>query len=215
MPVLVTAGGKKWPTYALLDTGANCSAIIEDICTNIDAPVKNLEIKLGVFGHESTKYRAVTSVVVSNLNEDFEISLQNALVEDYISKEYEIPTKAEELQKFEHLKDVEFNDLEDSTVGILLDAKFAWAFFAGQVRAGADGDPIAVESKFGWALMGPKFEQNFENNSTASVCLVDSDEDTLREEIRRMFRHDFIGVENELYSSEEVHMSANDEWSFE
>ena len=59
----------------MLDTGANCSAVTEDICDAIGAKISNLEIELAVFGHESTKSGAVTSVSVYSLNQNFHIDL--------------------------------------------------------------------------------------------------------------------------------------------
>ena len=141
------------PTYAMLDTGANCSAVTEDICETIGAEISNLDIKLAVFGHESTKSRAVTSVSVFSLKQDFHINLKNALVGDYISRESEKPPRAEELKKFKHLKNVTLNDLDDLSVGVLLDAKYAWAFMTGEIKNGEISEPMAVRSKFGWALV--------------------------------------------------------------
>ena len=63
--------------YAMLDTGANCSAITEDLCNKIGAKISNLDIKLAVFGHESTKSRPVTSVTVQSADKDFSIDIKN------------------------------------------------------------------------------------------------------------------------------------------
>ena len=78
------------------DTGAHFSAVTEDICDAIRAKILNLENKLALFGHESTKSRAVISVSVYSLNQDFHNYLKNALAGDYISRENEKPPRSDE-----------------------------------------------------------------------------------------------------------------------
>ena len=96
VPVLLTVGGIKCFTYAMSDTGAHFSAVTEDICDTIRAKISNLHNKLALFGHESTKSRAVISVPVYSLNQDFHNYLKNALAGDYISRENEKPPRADE-----------------------------------------------------------------------------------------------------------------------
>ena len=123
--MLVSSGGIQWPTYALLDTGANCSAISKSLVDKLKAPVKTHKIKLGTFDHNSTQRREVASFEVSNLNESISIKINNALVGNLLSTEGETPPSKDDLKKFVHLKDKALNDLEDKTVGLLLDAKHA------------------------------------------------------------------------------------------
>ena len=213
--MLVSAGGDKWPTYALLDTGANASAIQDDLCLKINAPLTTLNINLGTFDQNSSAQREVASFTVSNLTETFSVDVQNALVGKFLSTENEKPPKSADFVQYDHLKDLVFNELDDTSVGLLLDAKYAESFMAGRVYVGKSGEPIGVETNFGNTIMGPKpesFDVNVVNND---ISAMDIEPDVFTEEIRRIFRHDFISRESERFPSEMVHPSADDEWSLQ
>ena len=211
--MIISAGGVAWPTYALLDTGANTSAITDDLALKIQAPLKTINIRLGTFGQTSFAPREVASFRVSNLSETFEISVDNALVGNLLSTESEKPLRAADLTQFDHLKGIVFNELEDDTVGLLLDAKYAWAFMTGRVYAGENDEPLCIETKFGPAIIGPKFEKDVVVNN--DLCTLDVQSDVLADDIRKIFRTDFISRESERFPAEMTHMSANDEWSLE
>ena len=211
----MSAGGKTWPTYALLDTGANCSAITDELCIKINAPLKTLNIRLGTFDQNSVSAREVASFKVSNLTESFEINVDNALVGNFLSTQNEKPPRAANLNHYDHLKDLVFNELEDDTIGLLLDAKFAWAFMTGQVYMGENDQPIGVETKFGMTVIGPASADDRSPIVNTDLCTLDVNHDVFAEEIRRLFRQDFISRESERFPSEMTHPSANDEWSSE
>ena len=213
----MSAGDEKWPTYALLDTGANCSAISKPLIEKINAPVKNLKINLGTFDRNVTQKREVANFEVWDLNESFKINIENALVGNLLSTEREVPPNIADLKKYDHLKNKVFNDLEDKSVGLLLDAKHAWTFMTGQASIGESNEPIAIETKFGTALIGPQINSKNEENDTSDLNVIDADmaNTSLTEEIRRLFRHDFIMREEERYPQEMTHMSANDEYGLQ
>ena len=213
VPVLVTAGGETWPTYALLDTGANCSAITDELALKIKANMKTLNIRLGTFDNNSVSKREVTSFKVSNLSETFSINVNNALVGNLLSTESEKPPRTANLQQYDHLKDLIFNELEDDSIGLLLDAKYAMTFMTGRVYTGKSDEPIGVETKFGITIIGPKTADNHCPIVNNDVCTLDMNPDFFTEEIRRLFRQDFISRESERYPSEMTHLSANDEYS--
>ena len=68
------------PTYALLDYGATCSALSDDLAEKINVTTKTLRVKLETFDKTSTAERDVASFTVMNLNQDFSIEVKNALI---------------------------------------------------------------------------------------------------------------------------------------
>ena len=214
----MSSGDVEWPTYALLDTGANTSAIIKPLVDKINAPINTLKIKLGTFDRNSTQKREVASFEVSNLNKSFKINIKNALVGNLLSTEGESPTNANDLAKFDHLKDKMFNDLEDKTVGLLIDAKHAWTFMTGPPSIGRKNEPIGLDTAFGPALIGPSIGpdqgQTEGIDAQEDVGAIDV-EAAISEEIRQMYRHDFIMREDERYPQEMSHMSENDRYGLE
>ena len=56
---------------------------------------------------------------------------------------------------FEFLKDLELADTDSSDdIELLIGSDFYWAFVTGNVRLGKLGEPVGVESTFGWLLNG-------------------------------------------------------------
>ena len=160
--------------------------------------------------------RDVATFQICNINETVTLTLNNALVADTLSTETEKPTRNEDLQKFDHLRDLEVNELENSAIGVLIDSKFARHFFLGNARTGGEDEPIAIETDFGFTMIGPNINSNdSENNEDTEndMYLIDADYEKLNENILTLFRHDFILPSDEYYPSEVAHPSVNDEYA--
>ena len=153
MPVLVSAGGIILPVYAMLDCAATCSAISLDLAHRLDARIDTLPINLRTFGYAELSQRDVISFTVTDLMETFELEIKNALVHELLSTENESPPRNYMTRRFEHLNDVRFNELTDPLIGVILDAKFAHTWMVPLAsRSGKSTEPIAILTKFGWAL---------------------------------------------------------------
>ena len=79
------------PTYALLDSGATCSAIASDLVTEIGARVQQLPLTLRTFDAKSTATRDITSFSVTNLDESLEFKISNALVSERLGTDKDRP----------------------------------------------------------------------------------------------------------------------------
>ena len=159
--------------------------------------------------------RDVASFTVTDLTKTFELEIKNALVHEQLSTENESPPRNYMTQKFGHLHDVKFDELTDPLIGVILDAKFAHTWMVPLAsRTGLPTEPLAILTKFGWALAGPPFEK-FQDEiiPKSSLCILDSEPASIQREIEKMFRHDFIGRLGERFSPEECHKSQYDEFS--
>ena len=212
MPVLVWAGGGVVPTYALFDSGASCCAISFDLVNKINATVNTLNIRLGTFNNESVEERGVTSFTISDVHESFEIQIQNALVGQILSTENDTPPLSANLQHLPHLADLPFIELPVLSVCLILDAKYASWFLDGKKRKGNENELMGLETAFGWSTIGPPTNRSV---GDTNLCILDSEPLSLADEIRTMFRHDFIMRYDEVKSPEDVHMSVNDKKSLE
>ena len=181
----------------------------------IKAPIKTLNIKLGTFDNNAISQREVASFSVSNLTGTYKIDVNNALIGSFLSTENErVPRHADYVQ-FDHLKNVVFNELEDDSIGLLLDAKFASAFMTGRVHQGKSGEPIGIETFFGTTVIGPKPDDSNTTVVNNDLWSLNVESNSFAEEIRGLFRHDFIARKGEGFPSEMTHMSVNDELSLE
>ena len=213
---MIHVGGKLCPTYTLLDTGANTSAITESLCLKLNPPRKSISVKLNTFDNTSNAKRDITSFKVTNLDNTFEINVENALICNLLSTEGEKPPTNEELKSFEHLKDLEICELEDQGINVLIDAKFAYYFCTGDNRIGNHNEPLALGTKFGHAIIGPRIldDDDDENDIQANHIMdIKAENITLSNLIDRAFRQDFLCRDFELFPQEIAHKSVEDEQS--
>ena len=210
MPVLASAGDSIVAVYALFDSGASCSAVSSNLVNKIAAPISSLNIHLGTFDNQSVADREVASFVITDLNETIEINVNNALIGSILSTESESPPRKNQLKDYPHLADLPISELEHDSIDIILDAKYAHLFLSGEVRRSDNCNTLGIFGSFGWSIIGEPLN---ESKSASNLCIIESEPLSLSDEIRRMFRHDFIMREGELSASEACHLSANDKES--
>ena len=154
MPLLVRYGGVTVPTYALLDSGATCSAISSDLVTELGANVNEIPLTLRTFNAKSTAPRKVASFSVANLFDTLEIKIENALVSDFLGTDNERPPDNEITTRYAHLSDVRFTKLQNPAIRLILSARHAWCWLPKIIRANRTDQPVGVYSRLGWYLIG-------------------------------------------------------------
>ena len=97
------------------------------------------------------------------------MDVKRALIANTLSTENEIPPNPDDLKKFEHLKNLKINTLENNSIGVLLDAKYAYYFFTGHNHMGPPNQPMALGTHFGPAIIGPKIPSQSVNNIICKV----------------------------------------------
>ena len=63
--------------------------------------------------------------------------------------------RAKDLSKWPHLKDLEIPDVDDAQVTMLIGANVPEAQVHKKFRRGGSGEPYAVRTVLGWAMLGP------------------------------------------------------------
>ena len=81
-------------------------------------------------------------------------------------KEYDT---SELKQKYPHLNRIEFPQLKDLDVTILISKVHTDLLLHREFRAGRDGEPMAIKTKLGWVLMEGK-KQNKREGSCHFLC---------------------------------------------
>ena len=87
----------------------------------------------------------------------------------------------------------EVDDGEETSIGAIIGASHAQLWMTGEKRHGSAGQPIGVETKIGWGLLGPKNCSNF-----AASCHLLSFQpcrDEIMENIEISFARDFEPVD--------------------
>ena len=239
VPILINAGGTTVPVYALIDSGANKSAILSSLVYKIGAEIHEKSCKVSTFGQVKETTCEFTSFFVQPLDKKFSKPVKNAVVGDVLTGENEKPLTNSDIANHAYLKDVNLQELKDKTIGVILDASFVRNLAGSEIREDTEEDPMAVRTSFGWTVMGPPFKEKTFNRSNYEDLALNAQEITLLEEImgpskveekfdisacnvqemtllqeiNTMFRHDFIMGRDEVFPHEQLHPSKEDEFS--
>ena len=198
VPIIVKYGENRAYTYAMIDSAANTSAIKLDLLDLINGHISQKNCKLATFGKNVRSQRDFTEFEIMPIDESFTLDVKNALVGNILTTERDRPPSNNDIRDLTYMKDVSFVELDDPTVAVILDAKFAWTWVGGETRLDAIDSPIAVKTRFGWTLIGPQLDDSPETDLEANVCLLDTEVCPLRTAIRHIFRHDFVMSEGNV-----------------
>lgn len=216
VPCIVRVGESERATYAMLDCAATSSAILLEIVDSVKGEIFELPCKLSTFDSCQDSTREFCNFEVMPLDRSFTLDVQNGLVGTILTTEQDQPPRNLEIAQHSYLSDVHFDELDDPTIGLILDAKWAYTWLGGEIRSNSPTDVIGLHTKFGWTLIGPSnLETDVNETRDVSMCAVDSQELSLQQQIRTMFRHDFIMAGHEVFPHEQTHNSVRDDFSLE
>ena len=151
----------------------------------------------------------MVTVNLQSLDGAVYIELKDALVSDILTTDKDRPPTLEDVENLDFMDGVvSFPELDNEQIGVVISARHAWTWTGVEVLKGTAEQPVAINTKFGWTIIGPCVDEKVED--VAMNC-CDVEESPLSEEINRMFRHDFTMREGEKASPEENHPSRDDD----
>ena len=146
VPILVSAEGRTMETYALLDTGANCDAIVPFIVKKLDIRVKTEPRNLVSFGSRKVTLTPCDLVdfEVMSLDSKVGVSVRNALVNEILTTSRDRPPSNEDVEGLENMEGVvTFHELESDLIGVILSVKHAKTWSGGEVIEGKPNEVMA------------------------------------------------------------------------
>ena len=145
--------------YTMGDTGATDFIVSRRLARNL-----NLRKTTEAAGSVSMdgyvyKYRDfVESFEIHNLNGDFFIKANEGMINDSLTTEHEKPPTNQEIEGLEYLEGVSFSELEDKGIDLIIPVEYLWTW-AGEIRRSTQDKPMAVNTHWGWSLVGRKKDQ--------------------------------------------------------
>ena len=78
-----------------------------------------------------------------------------------MASEGDFPPKNSDIEGVDYLSDVHFEGFGEeeeveSGIGVIIGAEHAWTWTTGERRSGEQKSVLALKTKFGWGLIGPK-----------------------------------------------------------
>ena len=112
----------------MLDCAATSSAVLSDILDSINGIIFERSCKLSTFDKCENSMRNFADFKIQPLDRSFTLDVGNALVGDILTTERDKAPRNLDIKDLSYMKDVSFDELDDPTIGVILDARFAWTW---------------------------------------------------------------------------------------
>lgn len=189
IPVKVKGQGNiEVETYALLDDGSDVSICECNLIKTLGLPrtQKTFSIKTVNGQSNISGYEAQLNVSAIDGDECIEIPHVWAVPNLPIQNQG-MPTKSD-LSKWSHLKGIEFPQLDDKRITLLIGSDVPEAHWIIDQRRGKKKQPYAILTPLGWTLMGPIGSVG---HSSGEVNFIRVSDEKLRQRVEKMFLMDF------------------------
>ena len=197
----------------MYDSGCTSVAVLSEAIYSVGAPVFSQPCRLSTFGKDTCEIREFADFEILSMDRQLILPIKGALVGDTLTTERDQPPKNSDLIGHPYLNGVSFDELEDPTIGIILGTPFSWLWSLGETRFENVNKPIAVCSRLGWVLIGPRFgEGEVSSPGALDIALINPQRMTVGQEINRIFRGDFVMAGKGVHA-EIIHPSRMDEHS--
>ena len=188
----------------MLDPGATRSVVNRKIVNDLNLPIENKSMRVSTIDSVNEGFRDVSSFTISNLGGEYSFPVAKALVGDILTLENDVPPTKKDIEGYSHLEGIEFDELPNKEIGILLSAEFGWSWMGGDVRRGSPREPVAYHTCYGWTTMGCN------DSSTSDVVShfrIDADDLDIRDDINKVFGRDFedIAINKKCPSVRDLH----------
>ena len=197
----------------MLDTGANVSAVSEELFEKLKLKSKRTWMNLGTFGQKENGLELeIANFKICNMKGDIEIVIDDAIVSDELTIGLEKPPKNSDISHLDYMSGVDLIDLGTDKVNMILSAKYAYHYFGGlQARKKSLNDPVAVLTDFGWCLVG-MIREDIPNEVQINAIFG---EETILKRLDNMYYADFCYKPIEDFPAEMTHHSQADKYAID
>ena len=156
VPVKVSnSTGDSIETYALLDSGSQCTIIKKSLCQTLNLPGKLKRISLGTIKDDEVMSAKIVRLQISSLDGSFSSEIRN--VYSLQDNKFNVPGQDVPITsepKWNYLRGVKFPNVKTDEIQILIGADVPDVLISSDVRKGGAGLPYASKTPLGWTLVG-------------------------------------------------------------
>ena len=98
------------------------------------------------------------------------------------------------ISKYPHLSSIDFGNDNGAKLEMIIGVAHIDTWIAGNVQRGPSNQPMGIRTAFGWTIVGSQGRMNSTNITVSALSL---DNDILKEDLQRIFYHDFPLVTEE------------------
>ncbi|KAJ8021094.1 hypothetical protein HOLleu_40865 [Holothuria leucospilota] len=157
VPVTVNGTGTtRVQTWALLDDGSNISLCDQRLVSLLGLKGKPTKFNLNtVIGEGPSEFGLEVEMTARALSGNGAVHLPKVWSVDNLPIDKGSLPGVEDIQRWPHLKDIEFPQIEENHVMLLIGCDVPEAFWALEEKRGRRKEPFAIRSLLGWTIMGP------------------------------------------------------------
>ena len=144
---------KEEKVYCLLDSGANKDFFSVELAERLGLKMRGKYLPMATVNTVSYEERLVADLQIKSIDGSYEIAIEEVVVGDFAAGKETTPPSKQKLEKFDHLKDLPFINLE-AKVECLLGSAHIASWFVGEPLLGRKNEPIGLQTNFGWTTAG-------------------------------------------------------------
>ena len=179
--------------YAMLDSGSDRDVICSKLVDEMMLSTISRPMTINTVDSSETRHRSLASFTIGSIGGNYSAPVEEAIVSDLRTSASDVPPSQRDMSMWPHLGGITFH----STLGgvqMILGVSHTVAMLNRQTRVGLKNHPIGVKTDFGWTILG---SGGGPSSGTFSSCLIQSSTAEIRENIDRIFFHDFPPVSSE------------------
>ena len=196
---LLTGASRK--VYALLDSGADIDYLSIEVARFLGIQMEESEFEVASFEGLSNKARNTGNFIIEDIEGIYSEEIFDALIGHFPDENRDLPPAKLDLSEYDHLEDLDFIDI-DAKVEMILSVAHSDTWIPdepSQVRKGNKYQPTAIETIFGWTILGLAGKSNREHPSINFLGRKEKEFD--RELIQKaFFETDFPFIDKETKS---------------
>ena len=191
LPVNVKGNGLFVRTYAVVDPGSQSSLLRRSIYDKlrVDGEATSYRVK-SVGGITPIANEYVAPIEVCSADWKSTVHLK-ALTMKEVPVSRDTGAKAEEIKRWQHLKDITVPDISPQEVGLLIGADCAEMLWTLDERRGEVDEPVARKTRLGWIVQGPIEKKQTEAKDSVKEKIQDNKND----EVANMYEVNLLKVD--------------------
>ena len=185
--------------YALCDTGADTDYLSLSVARRLGIQMYESVFPVASFDNISSKARNTANFVIEDIYGEYGEEVHDALIGVFPDANRDLPPSKMNLEEYEHLKDLEFIDL-DAKVEMILSAAHSDTWTPdqpGHVLKGNKYQPTAVLTSFGWTIHGVAGKRDNRQPSISFLSAKNTQQKELDENFKKLFESDFPYIDRE------------------
>ena len=186
--------------YALLDSGCDRDYISSKLAKRLGLDLRRSELNLITVEEASVKMREFGDLIFESIDGSYRAEVNDVLCGDFPEENRDIPPARRDTTQFHHMSDIKFVDIGDAPVQAIIGVGHILTWAGKETRGGAKGQPIAINTDFGWTIAGLGGKKSSNQASMAKMSVQD---EKLKEHMTKIFHTDF-GTSKELEVGESL-----------